>query len=458
MDNAGEQDPWLELYNAGASAQPLDGYYLANNYTNLAQWAFPAGTVINPGEFKVIFADAQLEESTAAELHANFRLAAGSGALALSRTYLGQPQLVDYLNYASVTAGSSFGSLPDGQSFDRQEFFYVTPGGTNNGAPAPLSVRINEWMASNTHTLANPSHNNAYDDWFELYNPGMSYADLAGYYLTDNLANKFQFRVPPGYGVPPRGFLLVWADNAPGLNGPNSADLHVNFQLAKSGEQIGLFAADGTQIDGVTFGTQTNDISQGRYPDGTGLIYFLAAPTPRAPNSFNGNLPPVLDPIGEKIIYRGETLAFTVTASDPNLPPQILTFSVDSGLLPGMGIDPASGLFDWTPLPAQPPGTNLVTVRVTDNGTPNLSATRSFKIIVALPPQLTGISRLLNGSVALSFQAIAGKTYRVEFKNALNDPVWTALGSDVTAISSALTITDNIGANPQRFYRVLVVD
>ncbi len=229
---------------------------------------------MNPGEFKVIFADAQPEESTAAELHANFRLAAGSGAAALSRTYLGQPQLVDYLNYANVTAGSSFGSLPDGQSFDRQEFFYVTPGSTNNGAPAPLNVRINEWMASNTHTLANPSHNNAYDDWFELYNPGMSYEDLAGYYLTDNLANKFQFRVPSGYGVPPRGFLLVWADNAPGLNSPNSADLHVNFQLAKSGEHIGLFAADGTQIDAVTFGPQTNDVSQGRYPDGTGLVYF----------------------------------------------------------------------------------------------------------------------------------------------------------------------------------------
>jgi len=123
-----------------------------------------------------------------------------------------------------------------------------------------------------------------------------------------------------------------------------------------------------------------------------------------------------------------------------------------------MGIDPASGLFDWTPLPAQPPGTNLVTVRVTDNGTPNLSATRSFKIIVALPPRVTGISRLPNGGIALSFQAIAGKTYRVEYKNALDASAWTPLGSDMTATASALTITDNIGANPQRFYRIQVVD
>ena len=37
----------------------LSGLYLANTYTNLTDWAFPADAVINPGEFKVIFADGQ---------------------------------------------------------------------------------------------------------------------------------------------------------------------------------------------------------------------------------------------------------------------------------------------------------------------------------------------------------------------------------------------------------------
>src|SRR5205823_7862991 len=56
-DNTGERDPWLELYNAGAAPVSLDGFSLANNYTNLSQWSFPAGTTIGAGEFKVIFAD-----------------------------------------------------------------------------------------------------------------------------------------------------------------------------------------------------------------------------------------------------------------------------------------------------------------------------------------------------------------------------------------------------------------
>ena len=45
---------------------------------------------------------------------------------------------------------------PDAQSFDRQEFFYVTPGATNNATSPPLTVAINEWMAGNTHTLHDP--------------------------------------------------------------------------------------------------------------------------------------------------------------------------------------------------------------------------------------------------------------------------------------------------------------
>src|ERR1051326_7079698 len=157
MDSAGQHDPWLELYNSGPNALPLDGYFLANNYTNLTQWSFTAGTVINPGEFKVIFADGEPGETTATELHTSFRLSSGTGCIALSRSYNGGPQVLDYINYNNVTPGRSYGSFPDGQLFDRQEFYYVTPSGTNNGASAPLVVFINEWMASNTRTLADLS-------------------------------------------------------------------------------------------------------------------------------------------------------------------------------------------------------------------------------------------------------------------------------------------------------------
>jgi hypothetical protein len=78
--------------------------------------------------------------------------------------------------------------------FDRQEFFTVTPGGTNDATSAPLVVFINEWMAANSGFIRDPADNDA-DDWFELYNPNAFTVDLGGAFLTDNLTNQFQFEI-----------------------------------------------------------------------------------------------------------------------------------------------------------------------------------------------------------------------------------------------------------------------
>jgi hypothetical protein len=283
-DAFGHRGPWIELYNAGTVEVALDGLFLSDNYTNLAQWAFPNGTSINPGEFKVIFVDGAADESTPEELHTPFRLSAGSGSVALSRLQHGSISVLDYLNYSDLLPDRSCGAFPDGQLFTRQAFYRATPGTNNDAASAPLVVRINEWMAANTRTLQNAENAGAYDDWFELYNPGDAPAALEGCYLTDALADKFQFRIPAGFVVEPHGFLLVWADNQPGLNGAGATSLHVNFQLSRNGEAIGLSAADGTPIDTVTFGVQTNDVSEGRYPDGAANRYLMPTPTPQQPN------------------------------------------------------------------------------------------------------------------------------------------------------------------------------
>src|SRR5438093_307699 len=47
-----------------------------------------------------------------------------------------------------------------------------------------------------------------------------------------------------------------------------------------------------------------------------------------------------------------------------------------------MTLDPSSGVLSWTPTEAQGPSTNLITVRVTDNGAPPLSDTKSFTVVV----------------------------------------------------------------------------
>src|SRR5256885_16436183 len=47
-----------------------------------------------------------------------------------------------------------------------------------------------------------------------------------------------------------------------------------------------------------------------------------------------------------------------------------------------MTLDLNTGVLTWTPTEAQGPSTNTITVKVTDNGTPALSATNSFTVAV----------------------------------------------------------------------------
>src|SRR6185503_19321647 len=78
--------------------------------------------------------------------------------------------------------------------------------------------------------------------------------------------------------------LLVWADEETEQNAATTLDLHAAFKLSQGGEAIGLFAPDGRLVDAVTFGSQTNDVSQGRWPDGAATYYFMPVSTPRGPN------------------------------------------------------------------------------------------------------------------------------------------------------------------------------
>ncbi|MEJ5237733.1 MAG: lamin tail domain-containing protein [Limisphaera sp.] len=382
-DRAGEYDPWVELFNGGTNPVSLSGFYLTTNYAQPTLWSFPAGATLQPGQFALVWLDGEPGEGNASEWHANFRISPGTGTVALVYVQSGRTNVLDYLHYSLQTVGRSYGGVPDGRVSGRRVLTVPTPGASNNPASLPIEVYINEWMADNVTTLADAA-DGQYEDWFELYNAGEVPADLGGYYLTDNLTNKFQFRIPDNgqYVIPPRGYLLVWADNESNQNRSDRPDLHVNFALSKSGEAIGLFGADGTLIDAVTFGTQTTDVSEGRFPDGAGTVVRFETPTPRAPNRLaQTNRPPALDPLPDRTADENRLLTFRATATDPDVPAQGLTFTLDPGAPNGATIS-SDGVFSWIPAEPQGPGTYTVTIRVTDDGTPPLSDARSFQVTV----------------------------------------------------------------------------
>ncbi len=283
-DRFGHRAPWLEIYNAGSARVSLGAFYLANNFTNLTQWQFPVEAAVEPGQFLVVWLDGHPEESTTDEWHAGIIAQPASGSVVLTRLQNGTPAVIDYLDYAYLALGRSYGAYPDAQPAHRQAFDYCTPGQPNKPVSTPVRVVINEWMASNTRTLTDPA-NGRFEDWFDLFNPGSNVVDLAGFSLSDDAADPAKFVIPAGTYIPANGFLLVWADNQADYNAPTNRHLHVNFKLDQAGEEIVVFAPDGSLLDRVQFAAQRSDISEGRWPDGVPPPFQpMSRPTPGTPN------------------------------------------------------------------------------------------------------------------------------------------------------------------------------
>ncbi len=163
---------------------------------------------------------------------------------------------------------------------------------------------------------------------------------------------------------------------------------------------------------------------------------------------------PLLTAISNRIVYAGSSVAFSNSASDVDLPADILQFSFDLSAS-GAQLNPTNGIFSWLPA-AEQAGTNNFTIRVTDNGTPPLGDAKTFFIIVISPPKIQSVTQA-NGQVTLTWDAIAGRSYRVQYKDDLNQSAWTDLTGDIIAVSSSAAKTDSSGMVAQRFYRILAL-
>jgi len=265
-DEFGENDDWVEIYNASDEAINLEGFFLSDNDGNETKFVFP-DFELAADDVVVVWCDDQPEQG---DFHASFRLSAAGEEVGL---YDPDTLTLDYVRYGSVPDDIAVGRFPNG----RGPFSVLIPTfdqiNTNSVQPGLV---INEYQSVNESTASDQF--GGFEDWVELYNAGNTPINLEGYFLSDKIGSPTQF-VFPDTTLMPDDYLIIWCDM--GLMEPG---LHTFFRLGGDGDDILLSDPDTLTIDYVSFGIITADESEGRFANGTGPIACFITPTHGANN------------------------------------------------------------------------------------------------------------------------------------------------------------------------------
>src|SRR5206468_1395562 len=125
-------------------------------------------------------------------------------------------------------------------------------------------------------------------------------------------------------------------------------------------------------------------------------------------------------------------------------------FSLVSGPA-GVSVNPATGVLTWSPTEAQGPSTNVITVKVTDNGVPALSDSKSFTVVVTEANSAPVLTVPANQTIAELSTLVVTNTATVAAFTALLRTfslVSGPAGVSVNPTTGVLTWTPTAGQGP----------
>ena len=124
------------------------------------------------------------------------------------------------------------------------------------------SLIINEFLTNNGSTIQDEDGD--FSDWKELYNTTNSTVNLLNYSLSDDINNLNKW-VFPEITLLPHSYLLVFASNK---NRLDTTELHTNFKISSSGEELYLSNNNGAIVDQTNSVYLSTDESYSIIPDG----------------------------------------------------------------------------------------------------------------------------------------------------------------------------------------------
>ena len=139
IDNFGEYEDWIEIYNCGDLPFDIGGLYFSDDLENPKLYQIPANvshlTTVQPDSFLILWADGDTSQGA---LHLNFKLDKSGESLSIASISNGEINYIDLLYYPKQNANISYGRFPDGSN-NWYIFSVPTPGYSNR--PAAINYR-----------------------------------------------------------------------------------------------------------------------------------------------------------------------------------------------------------------------------------------------------------------------------------------------------------------------------
>ena len=231
--------------------------YLAGHYNEAVyDWEYVGDNPLSDSSFveHIIFLDDTTDDFTSGT---------DQGKVRVAKLFSGD---IDNDNQGDIVFTSA------GLGSDKPHIYFLEHDGSSD---LTATIIVNEFLASN-ETCCGSEIFGSGEDFVELYNYGTAPVNIEGWGFSDS--EGIIATTAPDTMIPPGGFLILW------YTGETNGFPEIDAKLSSGGETVYGEDSSGTMVFSVSFDAQNEDVSYGRYPDGSDTWQQMN-PTPGSTNT-----------------------------------------------------------------------------------------------------------------------------------------------------------------------------